>query len=87
VLVKKLEVDFSYRFFLIFFDFIFAAVFLEKPFYEEALDLTRNYKPITEKLVEPIQPLQLDPTSKFNILSSVVAQVSVLIHFFFFFIY
>jgi hypothetical protein len=55
---------------------LFLDLFLEKPFYEEALTLTSGYKPITEKLVEPIQPLQIDPTSKFNNLSVLGAQVS-----------
>ena len=51
-------------------------LFLETPFYQEALDLTSGYKPITEKLVEPLQPLQIDPTSSFNAISPVGAQVS-----------
>jgi hypothetical protein len=64
-------------------------LFLETPFYEEALELTRGYKHISEKLVEPIQPLQIDPTSKFNAISQLEAQVSLLfqISFFFFFYY
>jgi len=54
-------------------------LFLETSFYDEALNLTRGYKPITEKLVEPIEPLQIDPTSKFNALSALNAQVSPLL--------
>lgn len=52
------------------------GLFLEQSFFEEALDLTRGYKPITEKLVEPIQSLQIDTTNRFNHLSAYVAQVS-----------
>jgi hypothetical protein len=76
VLVKKLEVDtFSIQYF---YDSILISLdlFLENPFYQEALILTSGYKPITEKLVEPIQPLQIDPTSKFNAFSLLGAQVS-----------
>lgn len=54
----------------------FLELFLEKSFYKEALELTCGYKPIAEKLVEPIEPLQIDPTSSFNILSQLGAQVS-----------
>ena len=61
--------------------FVFSIIrclglFLEQSFFEEALDLTRGYKPITEKLVEPIQSLQIDTTNRFNHLSAYVAQVS-----------
>lgn len=49
---------------------------MEKSFYQEALTLTSGYKPIADKLVEPIEPLLIDPTSRFNALSSVGAQVS-----------
>ncbi|CAF0780462.1 unnamed protein product [Rotaria sp. Silwood1] len=49
-------------------------LFLEQSFYKQALELTSGYKPIIEKLVEPIQPLQIDTTSKFNILGSLGAQ-------------
>ena len=51
-------------------------MFLEQSFFDEALELTRGYKPITEKLVAPVQPLQLDPMSKFNVLALNSAQVS-----------
>jgi hypothetical protein len=78
VLDKKLEVYFFSIEFFNFLNFISLDQFLEKPFYEEALELTRGYKPITDKLVEPIQPLQVDPTSKFNTLSLLGAQVSLL---------
>ena len=53
-----------------------SDIFLEKPFYEEALTLTSGYKPIMDKLVGPIEPLQIDPTSRFNSLSLLGAQVS-----------
>lgn len=52
------------------------SMFLEQSFFDEALELTRGYRPISEKLVEPIQPLQLDPMSKFNVLALNSAQVS-----------
>ena len=52
------------------------SMFLEQTFFEEALELTRGYRPISEKLVEPIQPLQLDPMSKFNVIALNSAQVS-----------
>ena len=77
------SLSFKCLFFFVFY-FLFLALFLEKPFYEEALELTRGYKPIVEKLVEPIQPLRIDTTSKFNILSHLGAQVSLLMIFFFF---
>ncbi|CAF1081464.1 unnamed protein product [Rotaria sordida] len=51
------------------------SLFLEQSFYKEALELTSGYKPITEKLIEPIQPLQIDTTSKFNILGPLGAQI------------
>lgn len=54
-------------------------MFIEQSFYQEALELTRHYKPILEKLGEPIEPLQVDPTSRFNYLASQAAQVSRLI--------
>ena len=72
---KKLEVD-LFLFYILFAHLIHSDDFLAKPFYEEALELTRGYKAITEKLIEPIEPLQIDPTSKFNILSPLGAQVS-----------
>lgn len=49
---------------------------MENSFYQEALKLTSGYKPIADRLVEPIEPLQIDPTSRFNALSSLGAQVS-----------
>ncbi|CAF1149060.1 unnamed protein product [Rotaria magnacalcarata] len=49
-------------------------LFLEQTFYTEALELTRGYKPIAEKLIEPIEPLQIDTTSKFNTLAHLGAQ-------------
>jgi hypothetical protein len=49
---------------------------MEKSFYQEALTLTSGYKPIVDRLVEPIEPLLIDPTSRFNALSSLGAQVS-----------
>jgi hypothetical protein len=52
------------------------GIFIEKPFYEEALILTRGYKPITEKLVEPIKPLNIDTSNSFNVLTLLGAQVS-----------
>jgi hypothetical protein len=55
--------------------FFFIGIFIEKPFYEEALILTRGYKPITEKLVEPIQPLKIDTSNEFNVLTLLGAQV------------
>ncbi|CAF1268204.1 unnamed protein product [Adineta ricciae] len=37
-------------------------LFLQAAFYQEALELTHGYKPITDRLVEPIEPLQIDTT-------------------------
>ncbi|CAF1176889.1 unnamed protein product [Adineta steineri] len=54
-----------------------STIYTEKPFYEEALVLTRGYKPITEKLVEPIQPLKIDTSNEFNSLSLLGAQVQI----------
>jgi len=53
-----------------------TSIFTEKSFYEEALTLTRGYKPITEKLVEPVKPLTIDTSDKFNVLTLLGAQVS-----------
>lgn len=52
------------------------GIYTEKPFYEEALILTRGYKPISEKLVEPINPLKIDTSNDFNSLTLLGAQVS-----------
>lgn len=82
VLDKKLEVDWFFSSIVPPCYSIPLDLFLEKPFYEEALDLTRGYKPIIEKLVEPLQPLQIDPTSKFNAISPLGAQVSFVFLFF-----
>lgn len=76
VLDKKLEVSSFDDIIQLFKIKYFSDLFLEQSFYNEALDLTRGYKPITDKLVEPIEPLQIDPTSKFNTFSSLGAQVS-----------
>jgi hypothetical protein len=73
----------QFHFFL---NFIFLDLFLESSFYNEALELSRGYKPLTEKLVEPIQPLQIDPTSRFNILSELGAQVGLLFELFLLFL-
>ena len=54
------------------------AIFTEKPFFEEALLLTRGYKPIREKLGEPLQPLKVDTSNAFNVLTLLGAQVSVI---------
>jgi len=54
-----------------------SSIFTEKPFYEEALILTRGYKPITQKLVEPIQPLKIDTSNEFNVLTLLGAQVQI----------
>jgi hypothetical protein len=43
------------------------------------LILTRGYKPITEKLVEPIQPLKIDTSNQFNVLTLLGAQVNKII--------
>ena len=51
------------------------GLFTEKSFYEEAITLTRGYKPIREKLVEPIQPLKIDTGNEFNQLKLLTAQV------------
>ncbi|CAF2513391.1 unnamed protein product [Rotaria sp. Silwood2] len=53
------------------------SIFSEKPFFEEALILTRGYKPITEKLVEPIQPLKVNTSNEFNNLTLLGAQVQI----------
>ncbi|CAF1299860.1 unnamed protein product, partial [Didymodactylos carnosus] len=50
-------------------------VFTEKPFYNEAVHLMKGYKPIVEQLVEPLQPLKIDTSNKFNTLSLLGAQV------------
>ncbi|UJR37585.1 hypothetical protein I4U23_030283 [Adineta vaga] len=52
-------------------------LFLQTSFYQEALELTRGYKPIVDKLIEPIEPLLVDTTSKFNTLSPLGAQVEI----------
>ena len=54
-----------------------SAIYTEKPFFEEALLLTRGYKPIAEKLVEPVQPLKLDTSNPFNVLTLLGAQVQI----------
>jgi hypothetical protein len=43
------------------------------------LILTRGYKPITEKLVEPILPLKIDTSNQFNVLTLLGAQVNKII--------
>ncbi|CAF3477816.1 unnamed protein product [Rotaria sp. Silwood1] len=53
------------------------SIYTEKPFFEEALLLTRGYKPITEKLVEPIQSLKIDTSNEFNKLTLLGAQVQI----------
>jgi hypothetical protein len=55
------------------------GIYTDKPFYEEALILTRGYKPITEKLVEPILPLKIDTSNQFNVLTLLGAQVNKII--------
>lgn len=62
--------------------FLILAIYTEKPFYEEALILTRGYKPITDKLIEPVQPLKIDTSSEFNSLTLLGAQVEKKIVFF-----
>ncbi|CAF1113148.1 unnamed protein product [Rotaria sordida] len=52
-------------------------IYTEKPFFDEALLLTRGYKPITEKLVEPIQPLKIDTSNEFNNLTLLGAQIQI----------
>ena len=52
------------------------SIYTSKPFYDEALILTRGYKPITEKLIEPIQPLKIDTSNSFNTLTLLGAQVN-----------
>lgn len=91
VLDNELAVNFTVVsiFYIIIHSYIILELFLEKPFYQEALELTRGYKPIAEKLVEPIEPLQIDTTSKFNVLAVLGARVSLVfeniyIAFFFF---
>lgn len=56
--------------------FFSSGIFTEKSFYDEALTLTRGYKPITEKLIEPIQPLKIDTSNKSNVLTLLGAQVN-----------
>ncbi|CAF0820097.1 unnamed protein product [Adineta ricciae] len=50
------------------------SIFTEKSFYDEALVLARGYKPITDKLVAPIQPLKIDTSNEFNKLTLLSAQ-------------
>ncbi|CAF1062202.1 unnamed protein product, partial [Didymodactylos carnosus] len=52
-------------------------VFTEKPFYNEAVHLMKGYKPIVEQLVEPLQPLKIDTSNKFNTLSLLGAQLQI----------
>jgi hypothetical protein len=56
--------------------FCVSGIYTSKPFYDEALTLTRGYKPITEKLIEPIQPLKIDTSNEFNTLTLLGAQVN-----------
>ena len=51
------------------------SIFTEKSFFEETLALTRGYKPIMDKLGEPIQPLKIDTSNEFNTLTLLSAQV------------
>ncbi|UJR08638.1 hypothetical protein I4U23_012897 [Adineta vaga] len=53
------------------------SIFTEKTFYEEALTLTRGYKPIAEKLTEPLQPLKINTSNEFNNLTLLGAQVEI----------
>ena len=53
----------------------FSGIFTEKSFFEEALYLTRGYKPIIDKLVEPIKPLKIDTSDNFNVVTLLGAQV------------
>ncbi|CAF1138953.1 unnamed protein product [Rotaria magnacalcarata] len=53
------------------------SIYNEKPFFEEALTLTRGYKPIKDKLVEPIKPLKIDVSNEFNTLTLLGAQVQI----------
>lgn len=57
-------------------------LFIEQNFFEDALELTRAYKPIAEKLVLPIEPLQIDTMSRFNFFSPTAAQVRKFVEFF-----
>lgn len=52
-----------------------SAIFTEKSFFEEALTLARGYKPIKDKLGEPIKPLTIDTSNAFNELTLLSAQV------------
>ena len=50
---------------------------MEKPFFDEALVLAQGYKPIRDKLVEPIKPLKVDTSNPFNVLTLLSAQVQI----------
>lgn len=54
-----------------------SGIFTEKSFFQEALILAQGYKPIQEKLVEPIQPLKIDTSNSFNTLTLLSAQVEI----------
>ena len=48
------------------YEIMFIEKFSEQPYFKEALELVKGYKPITEKLGEPIYANRLDLSDPFN---------------------